>query len=84
MAYFVYVVECADHSYYTGITTDLARRLEEHNGAAEGARYTRGRRPVTLRYAEPCESRADALRREAEIKRWRRSRKERLWQSGSQ
>jgi len=78
--FFVYVVECADETYYTGVTTNVARRMEEHNSAPDGARYTRARRPVRLRYVEEYESRSAALKREAEIKRWHRSRKAALWQ----
>ncbi|MFB6219481.1 MAG: GIY-YIG nuclease family protein [Halobacteriaceae archaeon] len=63
----VYVVACADGSYYTGYTTDVARRLAEHN-AGEGAKYTRGRTPVELVHVEAFERRSAALRREHEIK----------------
>ncbi|ODU35167.1 MAG: endonuclease [Thiobacillus sp. SCN 63-374] len=68
-AWCVYMLRCADGSLYTGITTDLARRVAEHNGAGGlGARYTRSRRPVQLVYAEAAASRAEAARREAAIK----------------
>lgn len=68
--WFVYVLRCADGSLYTGITTDITRRLAEHNGdGGLGARYTRNRRPVTLAYFEPADSRSHASRREAAIKR---------------
>ncbi len=68
--WFVYIVECADGSLYTGITTDLERRIDEHNGkaATPGARYTRSRQPVRLRYHERCTDRSLASRREFEIK----------------
>ena len=46
--YFVYILECADGTLYTGITTDLERRLDEHNNSSKGAKYTRARRPVVL------------------------------------
>lgn len=69
-AWCVYMLRCVDGSLYTGITTDLARRVAEHNGAGgPGARYTRGRRPVQLVYAEAAANRAEAARREAAIKR---------------
>ncbi len=69
-AWSVYMLRCADGTLYTGITTDLSRRLAEHNGeGGPGARYTRSRRPVVLAYAEPATDRAAALRREAAIKR---------------
>ena len=50
--YFVYIVKCADNTFYTGITTELERRIEEHNGSDKGAKYTRVRRPVSLVYSE--------------------------------
>lgn len=65
---YVYILRCADGTLYTGWTTDLERRLAEHN-AGRGAAYTRGRRPVALVYQEPQPDRASAMRREAEIKR---------------
>jgi putative endonuclease len=75
-AWFVYIVRCADHTLYTGITTDVERRLAEHNGESGlGARYTRSRRPVALAYVEPAGSRAEAARREAAIKLLDRARK---------
>ena len=73
----VYVLECADGSLYTGYTTDLERRVDEHN-AGEGAKYTRGRTPVELRYVERYESRSTAMSREYEIKQLSRRAKERL------
>lgn len=76
-AWMVYMLRCADGSLYTGITTDIQRRLAEHNGdeAAPGARYTRARRPVTLAYVEAADSRSAAARREAAIKRLDRTHK---------
>jgi putative endonuclease len=75
-AWFVYLLRCADGTLYTGITTDVARRLAEHNGeAGGGARYTRSRRPVTLAYFESAADRAAAARREAAIRRLDRARK---------
>ena len=73
----VYVVECADGSYYTGYTTDVSRRVAEHN-AGEGAKYTRPRTPVTLVHAECYRSKSAAMSREYEIKQFSRRRKERL------
>jgi putative endonuclease len=67
--WFVYILSCADHSLYTGITTDIERRLKEHNSSTKGAKYTRGRRPVTLAYSERCDNRSDASKREAAIKK---------------
>jgi putative endonuclease len=80
--WFVYMLRCNDNSLYTGITTHIARRIEEHNaGKASGARYTRSRRPVKLVYAEEAVSRAEAARREAAIRRLDRSRKLALCES---
>ncbi|MFC6721439.1 GIY-YIG nuclease family protein [Halobacteriaceae archaeon SHR40] len=77
MTDYVYILECADGSLYTGYTTDVGRRVAEHN-AGTGASYTAGRRPVELRYVEYHPSRGAALSREHEIKSLRRDRKEQL------
>lgn len=66
--WYVYMVFCADDTLYTGITTDLERRLKEHNGNGKGARYTRSRQPVRLAYYEEHPTRSDAGKREACIK----------------
>lgn len=66
--WWVYVVRCADGSLYTGVARDLAARIAAHN-AGRGARYTRGRGPVTVIHQEPASDRASAQRREAAIKR---------------
>ena len=73
----VYVLECADGSLYTGYTTDLERRVAEHD-AGEGAKYTRGRTPVELVHAESFDSRSAAMSREYEIKGLSRAEKERF------
>ncbi len=75
--WYCYVVRCRDGSLYTGITTDIERRVAAHNEGT-GAKYTRSRRPVTLVWSEPFDSKSDALKRELEVKRWRKSKKERL------
>lgn len=62
-----YLLECGDGTLYCGITNDLEKRLTSHN-AGEGAKYTRGRTPVRLIYAEPCADKSVALKREIEIK----------------
>ncbi len=72
--YFVYLLECEDGSIYTGITTDVARRFQEHNNG-DGGRYTRSHGAKKILYAEQCATRGDALRREAEIKRLSRAAK---------
>ncbi|MFB6157771.1 MAG: GIY-YIG nuclease family protein [Haloferacaceae archaeon] len=73
----VYVVECADGSLYTGYTTDVPRRVAEHD-AGEGAKYTRGRTPVRLVHREAYETRSMALAREHELKSLSRGAKERF------
>lgn len=75
--HYVYVLECADGSYYTGYTTDLDRRIAEPQ-AGEAARYTRGRTPVELVHTEVYDTRSQALQREHAIKQLPRRRKERL------
>jgi putative endonuclease len=70
----VYILECCDGSLYTGITDDLNRRLAAHS-TGKGAKYTRGRGPLTVRYVENCESHSAALRRECQIKRLTREQK---------
>lgn len=72
--WFVYIVQCADKSLYTGIATDVERRVAEHN-TGQGARYTRGRGPVTLVYQEKAQDRPAALKREYAIKRMRTAQK---------
>jgi putative endonuclease len=74
-AHVVYIVRCCDESLYTGITTDIARRIHEHNTSPQAARYTRARRPVQLVYTETRRSRSAALKREAAIKKMRREEK---------
>lgn len=73
----VYLLRCADGSLYTGISDNVAARLIKHN-AGRGARYTASRTPVTLLYQEKLPDRAAAMRRELEIKRWSKARKEKL------
>lgn len=70
----VYILECKDGTLYTGITDDLERRIKAHN-EGKGAKYTRGRGPVRLRYREDCESHSAALRRELAVKRLSRQEK---------
>ena len=67
--WFVYLLRCNDGTFYTGITTDVERRVREHNEGAKGARYTRARRPVELVYQECCESRSQAARREYTVRK---------------
>ena len=74
---FVYIVECADGSLYTGWAVDVEQRVKAHN-AGRGARYTRQHGPVKLVYAEEQPDRVAAMKRELEIKRWPRARKLKL------
>jgi len=75
--YFVYIIQCGDDTLYTGIATELERRIEEHNGSDKGAKYTRARRPVKLVYSEEYPDRSSASKREYEIKK-KMSRAEKL------
>jgi len=76
MAYFIYILKCSDDTLYTGITTDIERRVLEHNSSQKGAKYTKLRRPVELVYSEESEDRSSASKREYAIKQL--SRKEKL------
>jgi len=67
-SWFVYILCCQDNSLYTGITTDIERRLVEHNETNKGAKYTRARRPVSLVYSEIAKDRSAASKREAQLK----------------
>ncbi len=67
--YYVYIVQCADSTLYTGIATELKRRINEHNSSDKGAKYTRIRRPVTLVYSEEHPDRSSASKREYNIKK---------------
>ncbi|MFC7082110.1 GIY-YIG nuclease family protein [Halorussus caseinilyticus] len=75
--HWVYIIECDDGSFYTGYTTDVERRVREHD-RGEGAKYTRGRTPVELAHRERFDSKSAAMSREYEIKQMSRAEKERL------
>ena len=77
--YFVYILECADTTLYTGSTNNLERRLHQHNNSKRGAHYTKIRRPVVLKYEEHFDTLGEALRREAELKKWSREKKLKLF-----
>ena len=66
--WYVYMTRCADGTLYTGITTDVKRRIDEHNTSKKGSACVRGRRPVNLAYTESLPDRSSALKREAHIK----------------
>lgn len=77
--WYVYILRCADNSLYTGITTSIERRLKEHNECnKKGAKYTRVRRPVNLAYAEQQLNRQQASRREYQLKKYNKKKKEQL------
>ncbi len=78
MSYFVYIVECSDTTYYTGSTSDLEKRLHEHNHTKSGAHYTKLRRPVKLIHFEELKSLRDARKREYELKGMTRKQKDEL------
>lgn len=82
MPFFCYIVKCSDGTFYTGWTTNPARREKQHN-AGTGARYTRMRRPVQMLYIEEQPDRSTALKRELEIKHLPREKKARLVESQS-
>ena len=73
----LYILRCGDGTLYTGITTDVEKRLEAHR-SGKGAKYTRGRGPLELVYSEECGDHSSALKRELEIKRLTREEKEKL------
>jgi putative endonuclease len=75
MKWHVYMLKCSDDTIYTGITTDLNRRVEEHNNSLKGAKYTRIRRPTELIYSEQHEDKSFASKREYEIKQFSRVQK---------
>lgn len=78
--FYTYILQCSDNSYYTGIATNLEKRIKEHNGELKGgAKYTRSKRPVKLVYKEEYRTHLEASRREIEIKGWAREKKERLF-----
>lgn len=75
--WYLYILRCGDGTLYTGITTDVEKRFRAHS-QGKGAKYTRGRGPLQLAYQEACGSHADALRREAAVKRLNREQKEQM------
>lgn len=83
MAFYCYILECADGTFYTGWTTDPPRREKQHN-AGRGARYTRDRRPVKLVYMEELPDRTAAMKRELAIKAMKRARKKMLVEKSRQ
>ena len=80
--WYLYILLCGDGSLYTGITTDVEKRLEAHR-AGKGAKYTRGRAPLELVYRETCGSHSEALKREHKIKQLSRQEKQQLIQEAA-
>jgi putative endonuclease len=78
--YSVYILECADHSYYIGVTSNLDKRVAEHQQKTEPSCYTASRLPVTLKYVEQFQHVHEALQREKQLKGWSRKKKEALIQ----
>lgn len=78
--FYIYILKCADGTLYTGYTNDLEGRLKDHNGNGKkfGAKYTVGRRPVKLVHSESFKTKSEAMKRECEIKKLSRSKKEQL------
>lgn len=79
--WYLYILRCKDGTYYTGITTDVEKRLEAHR-SGKGAKYTRGRGPLELVYSETCENHSHALKREHEVKKLPRDQKLQIILSG--
>jgi putative endonuclease len=76
--FYVYLLECADTTYYVGCTNNLERRIHQHNTAKSGAHYTKIRRPVVLKYTEEYQTLAEGRKREAEMKKLKRQQKKDL------
>ena len=77
MSHYFYLARCADNTLYCGYTTDLAEREKTHN-EGRGAKYTRARTPVVIMYNEEFETKSEAMKREAEVKKWNRAKKKQL------
>jgi putative endonuclease len=76
--YFLYIILCSDETMYTGITTNLERRIREHNSSKLGAKYTKSRRPVKLIYSKEFINRSESLKEESRIKKLSRKDKTKL------
>ena len=81
--WYLYILRCGDDTLYTGITTDVEKRLEAHR-SGKGAKYTRGRAPLELVYREVCGSHSQALKREYQVKALSRQEKRKLLGTGEQ
>lgn len=77
--YYFYILRCSDNSLYSGMTTNLEKRLKEHNSnGSRGAKYLRAKKPVVMVYTETFEDLKTAMQREYEIKQWSKAKKEAL------
>lgn len=76
--HYIYIVECKDKTLYTGYTNNLDKRIKAHNDK-KGAKYTRGRTPVVLKYYEEFDNKVDAMKRESQIKKLKRVKKVKLF-----
>ncbi|OGM31533.1 methyltransferase [Candidatus Woesebacteria bacterium RIFCSPHIGHO2_01_FULL_44_21] len=79
--WFLYILLCRDNSYYTGITTNIKNRFTDHKEGKGGA-YTRSHKPIKIIYRETLPSKSEALRREIQLKKWSRAKKEALVKRG--
>lgn len=75
--HYIYIVQCSDKTLYTGYTNNLDKRIKAHN-ENKGAKYTRGRTPVVLKYFEEFDNKVDAMKRECQIKKLKRAKKQKL------
>lgn len=75
MKYFAYILECADKTFYIGYTNDVEKRIIAHNTSKTGACYTKGRRPVVLKYFEEFSTKSGAMKRECQLKKLSREKK---------
>ena len=83
MAYYVYILKCADNTLYTGSTNDIEKRVHVHNNLKQGARYTKSRRPVVLVHSESFDTKSQALKREVFIKKLSREDKIKIYYPGT-
>ena len=83
MSYFVYMLQCSDDTFYIGYTNNIEKRVYSHNYLKSGAKYTRSRRPVVLKYFEKFSSLSDALKREYALKKLNKQQKKQLFSRGS-
>jgi len=83
-SWWVYLLRCNDNSLYAGVTTDIHRRINEHNNSKLGAKYTRARRPVRIAYLEKADNKSNACKREYQIRHLNKLKKEQLVSNHSQ